>query len=242
MMRLLVIPIILIVALIAGPANVRAGEPAKTPDGALILFNGKDLHGWDGDPKHWSVQDGAITGQITKDNPSKGNTFLIWRGGVLKDFELRVKFRIDGGNSGIQYRGKDMGNWLVQGYQADLDAENDYTGLCYDENGERKILAAVGEKVLWKPEKKKEVAGSVGDAKEIKAGIRKGEWNDYVIICRGNCMIQAINGKVTVEVKDDDEKRRATEGVLAFQLAPVGPMIVQYKDVTLKVLEGENGK
>ena len=49
MMRLLVIPIILIVALIAGPANVRAGEPAKTPDGALILFNGKDLHGWDGD-------------------------------------------------------------------------------------------------------------------------------------------------------------------------------------------------
>jgi hypothetical protein len=242
MMRLFVILLILFLALVAGPVNVRAGEPAKTPDGALILFNGSDLHGWDGDPKHWSVQDGAITGQITKENPSKGNTFLIWRGGVLKDFELRVKFRIDGGNSGIQYRSKDVGKWLVQGYQADLDAENAYTGLCYDENGDRQILAAVGEKVRWKNEKKKEVVGSVGDAKEIKAGIRKGEWNDYVIICRGHCMIQAINGKVTVELKDEDEKRRFMEGVLAFQLSPVGPMTVQYKEITLKVLEGENGK
>jgi hypothetical protein len=242
MMRLCVIPLILFTALAGQAVMVRAGEPAKTADGALILFNGKDLHGWDGDPKHWSVQDGAITGQITKDNPSKGNTFLIWRGGVLKDFELRVKFRIDGGNSGIQYRGKEKGNWLVQGYQADLDAENAYTGTCYDENGDRQTLAAVGEKVAWKPEKKKEVTGSVGDAKEIKAGIRKGEWNDYVIICRGNCIIQAINGKVTVEVKDEDEMRRAMEGVLAFQLSPAGPMTVQFKDITLRVIEGENGK
>ena len=226
-----------VVALIV--AGVRAGEPAKTADGALILFNGKDLHGWDGNRKFWSVQDGAITGQTTKENPTQGNTFLIWKGGVLKDFELRAKFRIDGGNSGIQYRSRDKGNWTVHGYQADLDAENAYTGICYDEGSSRGILAAVGEKVVWKGEKKKEVAGSVGDAKEIKAGIRKGEWNDYIVICRGNCMIQAINGKVTVEIKDEDEKRRAVEGILAFQLHAGEPMTVQFKDVTLKVLAKE---
>jgi hypothetical protein len=221
---------------------LRADEPPKTPDGALVLFNGRDLHGWDGDGKFWSVQDGAITGQTTRDNPTKGNTFLVWRGGVLKDFELRIKFRIDGGNSGIQYRGKDKGNWNVHGYQADLDADNAYTGMCYDEGGDRQTLAAVGGKVVWKPEKKKEVVGAVGDAKEIKAGIRKGEWNDYVIICRGNCMIHAINGKVTVEVRDEDEKRRATEGLLAFQLHSGGPMTVQFRDITLRVIDGDKGK
>src|SRR5687767_1272684 len=70
------------------------------------LFNGKDLSGWDGDPKFWSVKDGAITGQTTKENPTKGNTFLIWTNGVVDDFELRFKFKIIGGNSGVQYRSK----------------------------------------------------------------------------------------------------------------------------------------
>jgi hypothetical protein len=233
---------LLLMVLLSAAVVLRASEPPKTPDGALILFNGNDLHGWDGDPKYWSVQDGAITGQTTKDNPTKGSTFLVWRGGVLKDFELRVKFRIDGGNSGIQYRGSENGKWTVHGYQADLDAENAYTGICYDEGGDRQIMAAIGEKVLWKPDKQKQVVGSVGDAKEIKAGIKKGEWNDYVIICRGDCLIQAINGKVTVEIKDEDDKRRTMEGLLAFQLHSGDPMTVQFKDITLRVLEGDKGK
>src|SRR6266850_3774325 len=76
------------------------------------IFNGKDLTGWDGNPKLWSVKDGAIVGQTTADNPLKGNTFLIWTNGEVGDFELRCSFKIvpnnDEGfaNSGIQYRSK----------------------------------------------------------------------------------------------------------------------------------------
>jgi hypothetical protein len=69
---------------------------------AVSLFDGKTLEGWDGNPKFWSVKDGAITGTTTADNPTSGNTFLIWKKGELKDFELSLKFRIEGGNSGIQ--------------------------------------------------------------------------------------------------------------------------------------------
>ena len=42
------------------------------------IFDGKTLKGWNGDPKFWSVKDGAITGQTTKENPTRGkvNTLL----------------------------------------------------------------------------------------------------------------------------------------------------------------------
>src|SRR5262245_52297750 len=72
---------------------------------AKELFNGKDLSGWEGDARVWSVVDGAIVGH-TKDVPLKHNTFLIWKDGKVGDFKLRLEFKLEGGNSGIQYRSK----------------------------------------------------------------------------------------------------------------------------------------
>ena len=67
------------------------------------LFDGKTLAGWQGDRTIWSVEDGAITGRTTADTHLKENNFLIWKDPV-EDFELRLKFRLQGGNSGIYYR------------------------------------------------------------------------------------------------------------------------------------------
>ena len=79
-----------------------AEAPAESADMQRI-FNGKDLTGWDGDPRLWSVKDGAIHGETTAENPAQGNTFLIWNEGVTKDFQLRLSFRcIATNNSGIQ--------------------------------------------------------------------------------------------------------------------------------------------
>src|SRR5688500_17757481 len=88
------------------------------------LFNGIDLSGWDGNPKFWSAKDGAIQGQTTKENPTSGNTFLIYTNGEVADFELRFSYKIEGGNSGVQYRSKvkNPDNWVVGGYQADFEA------------------------------------------------------------------------------------------------------------------------
>src|SRR5919201_593824 len=135
--------ILVLNTVIAGPALVV--RAADTEAGFRSLFNGKDLAGWDGNPKFWSVKDGAITGQTTAENPLKENTFLIWRNGTVDDFELRLSYRLVGGNSGVQYRSKDLGNWVVAGYQADMEAGKKFTGILYEERG-RGILAERGQK------------------------------------------------------------------------------------------------
>jgi len=200
------------------------------------IFNGKDLSGWDGDPQFWSVEDGMITGQTTKEKPTKGNTFLIWRDGKVDDFELRLKFKIIGGNSGIQYRSKEMDKWVIGGYQADFEAGETYSGILYEERG-RGILALRGQKTVIRGNGKPEVAGSVGDTKEIQKAIKKEDWNDYLVIARGNHFIHKINGVTTVEVVDEDQKNRAASGLLALQLHAGPPMKVQFKEVGLKRLK-----
>ncbi len=199
------------------------------------LFNGQDLKGWDGDPAFWSVRDGAITGQTTAENRAAQNTFLIWKGGTVKDFELRLKYRIQGNNSGVQYRSKDLSNWVVGGYQADIDAADRFTGIIYEERG-RGILATVGQKVSVGEDGKTVVTGSVGDAAEIRRAIKREEWNEYLITARGGHLTHAINGRVTAEAQDQDLRRRALEGILALQLHSGAPMTVQFKEIVLREL------
>jgi hypothetical protein len=225
-------------ALIAQTALVSGAE-----EGFVEIFNGKDLTGWEGNPKLWSVQDGAITGQTTADNPAKRNTFLIWTNGTVADFELRCSFKLTPGdskgfaNSGIQYRSKvaDPSYWVVHGYQADMEAGPTYTGILYEEGG-RGILAQRGEKVVIGPDGKKQVVGSLGSAAEIGAAIKKGDWNDYVIIAQGNHLQQFINGKQTIDVVDEEVAKRAMSGILALQLHAGPPMMAQFKNIRIKKL------
>ena len=135
--------------------------------GFIKIFNGEDLTGWNGNPKLWSVKDGAITGQTTAESPAKGNTFLIWTNGTVANFELRCSFKLVPGdaqgfaNSGIQYRSKvvDPANWVIHGYQADMEAGPTYTGILYEEGG-RGIVVGRGEKVVCHNDGKREVGQS----------------------------------------------------------------------------------
>ena len=240
------------------PAPQQAGadaQPVPNPASGILLddrgaergfksiFNGHDLAGWQGDPRLWSVQDGAITGQTTVENPAAGNTFLIWTNGTVDDFELRCSFKLVPGdnkgfaNSGVQYRSKilDPAHWVVGGYQADMEAGPNYTGILYEERF-RGIMASRGEKVLWTADDKKQVTGSVGTAAEIEASIAKGDWNQYVIIAKGNHLQQFVNGKQTVDVTDECEAKRAMSGVLALQLHAGAPMMAQFKNIRIKSL------
>ena len=68
----------------------------------------------------------------------KPNSFLIWRGETVRDFELKLEFRLNGTNSGIQYRSQELpsvGKWMLKGYQADIDFGGLYTGNIHDERG-----------------------------------------------------------------------------------------------------------
>jgi hypothetical protein len=206
------------------------------------LFNGKDLTGWNGNPKFWSVKDGTILGQTTAENPTKGNTFLIYTNGEFADFELRFSYRVENGNSGMQYRSKVVKpeNWVVGGYQGDFEAGKTYSGILYDEAGVaggRQIMAQRGESVVWDEDCKKQVVGSVGKSDEIQAKIKPNEWNEYVIIARDKQLMHQINGVKTVEVTDNCEAKRLKTGIIALQLHAGPPMIVQMKDVRIKELK-----
>ncbi len=250
MKRTLPIALAIGAALVAQTALVSAADRTQwtliddQPEkGFHLIFNGKDLTGWEGEPKLWSVKDGAITGQTTAEYPAKRNTFLIWTNGTVADFELRCSFRMVPGdargfaNSGIQYRSQvvDPSYWVVHGYQADMEAGPNYTGNLYEE-GIRGTMAVRGEKVIWDKECKKQIVGSVGDAAAIEASLKKGGWNDYVIIAQGDHLRQFINGKPTVDVTDECEAKRAMSGVLALQLHAGPPMMVQFKNIRIKQL------
>jgi hypothetical protein len=201
------------------------------------LFNGKDLTGWKG-LDFWSVEDGCIVGRTTKEKPTKGNTFLVYKDEVA-DFELTFKYKIVGGNSGVQYRSKltDEKAFVVAGYQADFEAGKTYSGILYEEKG-RGILAQRGQKTVIKegaaPNKPKiEVAGEVGKSAEIQAKIKADDWNDYRIVAKGGHLQHFINGVQTIDVTDETALG-AKKGILALQLHAGPAMVVQFKDLVLK--------
>ncbi len=217
-------------------AGATIASAAETPAGFKSLFNGKDLSGWEGNPDFWSVQEGVITGKTTAEKPTKGNTFLIWKDGTLKDFELRVKWKLLAHNSGIQFRSKDHGNFVVGGYQADMDYGNSYTGILYEERG-RGILVKRGTRLLVQADGKKVEQGRTAEDKDILEALKKDDWNEYVITCKGSHVTQVLNGVTTVDLTDEQEDKRALSGILALQLHAGPPMVVQFKDIHLKELK-----
>src|SRR5687768_10277385 len=241
------------VSLIARAADEPKPEASATPaaktvraeadaEGFVPLFNGRDLTGWDGNPKFWSVKDGTITGQTTAENPTKGNTFLIYTGGDVDNFELRFRYKIVGGNSVVQYRSKvkDPKSWSVGGYQADFEAGKTYSGILYDEGGVaggRQIMANRGNKVTYTADGQKKEEDLRMSSEELQKTIKNEDWNDYVITADGNHLTHKINGNTTAEVIDESPKALKS-GVLALQLHAGPPMTVQFKDLKIKKLKG----
>jgi hypothetical protein len=225
----------------ASPAAKKIQGEADA-EGFVALFNGHDLTGWDGNPKFWSAKDGTITGQTTAENPAKANTFLIYTGGDVDNFELHFQYKIVGGNSGVQYRSKvkDPKNWVVGGYQGDFEAGKTYSGILYDEAGVaggRQIMANRGKKVTYSADGQKKEEDLPMTSEELQKSIKNEDWNEYVIIADGNHLTHKINGNTTSEVIDESPKALKS-GVLALQLHAGPPMKVQFKDIKIKKLKG----
>ena len=221
---------ILAVTLLSASATTAFAQEAKS------LFDGKTLDGWKGDPAVWSVKDGALTASLS-DKQLKYNTFLIWQGGDVADFELTCKYKMVGNNSGIQYRSKviDAEKFILGGYQADIDASLKFSGINYEEKG-RGILAQRGQRVTIAADGKPTVE-AIGDAAELGKKIKQEDWNDYRIVAKGNVLQHYINGVLMSEVIDNETDKAATKGVLGLQAHQGPPMTIQFKDLMLKDLK-----
>ena len=210
---------------------------AQAEEGFRSLFNGKDLAGWDGNSELWSVEDGCITGKTTGPEQLTYNQFIIWRGGVLKNFELRAQVKLAGSNSGIQYRSRefpDTGKWSIGGYQCDIHPTTVNNAMVFGEKAGG-ILVRNGQSVVIEPEGKRWLT-----AEHEPVTVDMAEWHEYAIIARGNHLVHKIDGRVTADLIDFSNKTFAPEGLLAFQLHRGPAMKVQIKDVLLKELPDES--
>jgi hypothetical protein len=235
-----------------GPPRPRGAQPLVMDDrtGFEPIFDGATMKGWEGDPAFWRVENGALVGESTPANAVKENTFLIWRGGEPRDFELKLQFRINSTNSGVQIRSalvpqgtKDgeravEGKWVLKGYQADIDFNNQWTGQFFEERG-RGFLALRGQAV-YVPEGGVANARVIGNLQqtpdELKALIKVNDWNQLHLIARGNTLMQVMNGAMSSLVVDDDSKGRALGGLIGFQMHVGPPMRVEFRNVWLKRL------
>ncbi len=191
-----------LVAYLASPLQV---PRLLLPGDEALLFDGRTLAGWRGDPALWSVADGAIVG---RSSGLSENAFLRSEA-LLRDFRLTLSVQLvgDAGNSGIQFRSRELEGGAVTGYQADVGPG--WWGRLYEELG-RGLLVSEG----------------------AEAAVRPGEWNTYTITAVGPRVLLAING---AEAADLEDAAGAREGILALQLHAGGPMEIRFKDLRLEL-------
>lgn len=204
------------------------------------LFNGKDLSGWKGLEGFWSVQDGAIVGETTAEKKIAANTFLIWKGDDVADFEFTATVRFQGNNSGVQYRSQiiDPQQSSLKGYQMDLHPTPSLFGMLYGEKYDgRGKIATRGQRVDVSSDGTVKQLGKVGNNDKLTDW----QWNSIRIIAVGSRLIHQVNGVTTIDVIDHHKSALAS-GALGLQLHRGAPMRVEFKDVRLRRLDAKEGQ
>jgi hypothetical protein len=222
------VPVLILSLVLAAP------PPAPTPEGFVDLFNGRDLAGWEGLPGWWSVRDGAITAESTPEKPCPRAHYLFWRGGEPGDFELVAEYRLRGGNSGIQFRSKEIADFDLRGYQADCEAGDQWTGCLFEHA--RTGLAMRGEDVTIAPDGTRTVR-PLGDPAALLKAVHPDGWNEYRIVARGPEITLAINGVTMCHLIDRQTGQAAAKGVIALQMHPGPPMKIEFRKVRLRTLD-----
>ncbi|MEO7193077.1 MAG: DUF1080 domain-containing protein [Vicinamibacterales bacterium] len=217
------------------PQILEGDEP-----GFESIFDGKSLTGWEGNPVYWRVENGALVGEITAETVIKSNTFIIWRGGRPRDFELKLDYRITAaGNSGINYRSAVVADavtpdnrFAMRGYQFDIDGRNRYVGNNYEEKG-RLFLALRGQITRVVGGRPPVLVATIADEPQL-ATVVKDDWNAIHIIVRGHTLTHLLNGRVMSVTMDDDQAGRPLDGLIGVQVHVGPPMKVEYRNLRLK--------
>lgn len=224
-----------------------AGAQANSA-GFKPLLNGNSLDGWRGDPAYFKVSNGVLTAGSDKEVPK--NTYLILDK-PYADFELRYKYRwaTPGGNSGIQFRsGIAEGHFALAGMQANLTPvipRVERFGMLYEELGDRAEMVLLGQKA----EVTRRAAGRGGQGRVVRtvlsttnpreaimASIKPyPQWNEVVLIARGERIIHVINGLVAFDATDKDPLTRR-DGLIGIQVHSGDPMTLQMTEMAIRPL------
>ncbi|WP_421774682.1 3-keto-disaccharide hydrolase [Gracilimonas sp.] len=219
-------------------------EPSEAPVSQAnntfqIILTDSTLDQWSGKDDYWTFENGVLTGETTPNTILIENTFFIWEGNTGHDFELKADFRIsEQGNSGVNYRSKPVEGkeFMLRGYQADIDGSNKYTGNIYEERG-RATLASRGEIVYMTNGNSSEILARTGTQESLlsKIDTTENSWKQYHIIVQGNSIIHLVNGQIMTILMNDGASKSAGNK-LGFQLHLGPPMKVEFRNIRLKKL------
>jgi hypothetical protein len=218
----------------------RPAPASEDEAGFQTIFDGKSLTGWEGNPTYWRAENGTLVGEITPETVIKSNTFIIWRGGRPKDFDLALEYRITaGGNSGINYRSVQVPDpvtpsnlFAMKGYQFDIDGRRQYSGNNYEEKG-RLFLALRGQVTRVVGGRVPVLVSAFADGAEL-AKLVTDDWNSVHIMVRGNVLTHILNGHLMCVVVDDDAPNRPADGLIGMQVHVGPPMKVEYRGIRIK--------
>lgn len=198
------------------------------------IFDGQSLQGWEGDPRWWRVEEGAIVGEIEAGESLPRNQFLFWEG-EAHDFDLTLQFRITGNpgaNSGIQFRSQKLADGECAGYQADLDDGATWLGRIYDEHG-RALLVERGTRVAIAPDGRKWV-DLFAAADSFKDLLRPNAWNTYRITAVASHVELRVNDTLCAVLDDREAGEAEFSGRIALQLhSGEGPAKLEFRDIRL---------
>jgi hypothetical protein len=210
--------------------------------GYVQIFDGRTLQHWDGDPRIWRVEDGAIVGESNKEHPVV-NSYISFHGFDARDFDLKLEIKVqNSGGSGIQYRSKTglpwkprAGqvnpnlDWMMTGPQADFwfpvsPVTAEWTGQFYSENTPMGILAWRGQVVESAPQDHPKLLGNIGDRNALGGYVKVNDWNQYLIVARGGTFIHVINGQLmAVYVDDDPTSSNNQSGLIGIEIEANSP-------------------
>ena len=218
------------------------------------IFDGKSFAGWDADTSIWRVEDGNMIGETLEGKP-KGNNYIVYRGLKARDFDLKLRMKIEkGGGGGIQYRSVTGIPWtrpqpagqpaydlkfMMTGPQADFwfpvtAVTSDFTGQWYSENTMQGILAYRGQVTQALPGDTNRLVAHIGDIQALGGYVKTNEWNDYEIIARSGVMMHIMNGQLmAVFIDDNKDSVNNQPGLIGFEIESE-PCKISVKDIWMR--------
>ena len=185
----------------------------------------------------------------------RGNNYIVYRGDKTRDFDLKLRMKIEkGGGGGIQYRSVTGVPWtrpqpkglppydlkfMMTGPQADFWFPvgiwaASYSGQWYSENTMQGILAYRGQVTQSLPGEGNRLVGRIGDIQALGGYVKVNEWNEYEVIARGGVMMHIMNGQLmAVFIDDNPDSANNQPGLIGFEIESE-PCKVSVRDIWLR--------
>ena len=219
--------------------TLTAGERKSPNISTEKIFNGKDLSNWSGYKDVWTVDNGTILADTSKQEEMQTN-WLIWNDDLPDGYEVsyQYKFITEGVNAGVQYNAviSNPKTFKVKGFQADLADSGRLTGALYVHGGVS-VLGLRGSQIEVK-DGQSNITKEFNVPEDFQAGTKKGEWATYRIIYYKKRALHTINDWLMMDIHVTDTDPELVGRKLAFQIhrAPKSLMKIQFKDIELRNL------